>query len=426
MTGAATRSDQQSGTAARELSLRFLLLLGVPALGVTFAVTVVSSYAPLLLGAHSTPIVIGLIVGAEGLFGIVVPLFATRRLSTANTVRQRIRPMLWVTPVAAAGLVGLGVFSGSAAAVAGGAAVYFFAHFVYLIAYQALYADVVPDEQSGRSRSAESVWRLIGAGAALIAGGFLIQAMRASPFLVAAVLIVAGTVVLHRATASMRDRKLPAQEDPHSAAATLSDMRRLMRKQPVRLIVLANALWHFTLAGLRAFVVLFFVAGLGRSPSFVSGVIFPIVAIGLAIAAPLAGKIADKWGHARVLLVAIPLYGGGLLLPGFSHAAWIVGIVPVVSGSAATVMTIPYALLMTLMPESQHGEASALFTISRGVGGFIGPLVVGVAIEILRGPFASTHGYAAMWPVIGLVTLATVPLLWRLQQSTDHPAKSAG
>lgn len=414
---AAVATSETRSTDGSNVAWRFLILLGVPAIGITFAVTIVSSYAPVLLGTSSTPIIVGLVVGAEGFFGIVVPLLAGRRTSSARTVGQRIRPILWMTPVAAAGLIGLGVVNGSAAAVAGGAAVYFASHFVYLVAYQALYADVVPDEQSGRSRSAESAWRLLGAGAALIGGGFMIQALRALPFIVAAGLVVVGTIVLVYATRSIKDDEIPRQVEERSIRDTLAGMRDLMRRRQVRLIVIAQGMWHFTLSGLRAFVVLFFVAGLGRSPRFVSGVIFPIVAVGLAVAAPLAGKLADRFGHARVLLVAIPLYGAGLLLPGFTHSTWVIGVVPIVAAAAATVMTIPYALLMTVMPDGRHGEASALFTVSRGLGGCAGPIAVGVAIVGLRPDLQSTHGYAAMWPVIGVVTLATIPLLWRLQRT---------
>jgi MFS family permease len=407
-----TSADQQDQTR----SLRFLALLGLPALGLTFAVTAVSSYAPVLIGARSSPVVVGAVVGGEGLFGLVVPFLVGgvphRR---GDRVAGRVRVLLVAAPAAAAALLVLGVV-GSLPVIAVAAGLYFAAHFSYLVPYQALYADVIPDEQSGRSRSAESVWRLAGAGAALIGGGFLLDVWTGLPFVVAAALLLAVTAVLPRVIPSAVGGRSPSGGG--STRQSVAAMRTLLADRRIRQLSIANAVWNFTLSGLRAFVVLYFVAGLGRSATFVSGVIFPIVAVGLAVAAPLAGKLADRHGHARVLQVAVPIYGAGLVLPGFSHASWVVAVVPIVSAAAATVMTIPFAALMTMMPDEHHGDASALFTVSRGVGGLLGPLTVGVAVELLRGTFASTHGYAAMWPVIGVATLLTWPLIRSLGRSS--------
>lgn len=48
---------------------------------------------------------------------------------------------------------------------------------------------------------------------------------------------------------------------------------------------------------LRAFVVLFFVVGLDRDTTFVATVIFPLVAVGILVAAPAAGWLADRVGQ---------------------------------------------------------------------------------------------------------------------------------
>jgi MFS family permease len=161
--------------------------------------------------------------------------------------------------------------------------------------------------------------------------------------------------------------------------------------------------------------VLLFTLGLGRSPSFVSGVVFPLVAVGMAASAPISGKLADRWGPVQLLKVAVPVYGAGLLLPGFSQAAWVLACVPVVAAAAATVMVVPFAALMRVMPDDDHGAVAGVFTLSRGAGTMLGPLLAGGAISLLRGPLSATRGFAAMWFVIGAATLATWPLLQRLR-----------
>jgi len=190
--------------------------------------------------------------------------------------------------------------------------------------------------------------------------------------------------------------------------------RQILNDRHVRLLVAANVLWNVSLSAMRAFVVLFFTVGLGRSPSFVSAVIFPLVALGMAASAPVAGKLADKYGHLRLLKSAVPVYGGGLLLPGITQAAWVLGIVPIVAAAAATVMIVPFAALMRMMPDHDHGATSGVFTLSRGLGTLLGPVLAGAAILLLRSPLHDTHGYAALWFVIGAATLSTWPLLHRM------------
>lgn len=397
----------------RQADWRFLVPLGVPALGITFAVTVVSTYAPVILGGRSNPVMVGLIVGGEGFFGLFVPLLVGAVSDrTASIAQDRVRLLLIAAPPAIGGLVLIAIAGGRLGLVAAGAAVYFACHFAYLAPFQALYADLVPDAASGRSRSAESVWRLAGAAGALIAGGFLIEAWRPAPFIVAAALTAFATAVFWR---------FLRRSDPVSVSGSDQGVhelwrrtRRILADREVRMLVGANTLWNVTLSGLRAFVVLFFTVGLGRSPAFVSRVIFPLVAVGMAMSAPVTGKLADRYGHLRMLKIGVPLYGGGLLLPGITQASWVVGVVPIVAAAAATVMILPFATLMRVMPDHDHGAISGVFTLSRGVGTLLGPLLAGAAILLLRSPLHGTHGYAAMWFVIGVATLCTWPLLTRL------------
>ena len=88
-------------------------------------------------------------------------------------------------------------------------------------------------------------------------------------------------------------------------------------------------------------MVLFFTAGLGRSSSFVSTVIFSLVAVGIAVAAPLSGWAADRFGHVRLLGAALVVYGVLMAVPGITQQTWVVTLIPPVAAGAATVMTLP-------------------------------------------------------------------------------------
>jgi hypothetical protein len=88
---------------------------------------------------------------------------------------------------------------------------------------------------------------------------------------------------------------------------------------------------------------------------------------------------------------------------------------PLIALAGAVVMTLPQALAFTLAPLGSEGAAAGVQDFSRGLGLVLGPLAVGGAIEVFHGQLTSTHGYAAMWPVIGLPVLASVLFLRTLQ-----------
>lgn len=401
----------------------FLALLGVPALGLTFAVTIVSMYLPVRVISSASPVQVGVLVGGEGFFALFLPtLVGAWTDRTSTHVGHRLRFLAGSAVIAMVALVVLGAFGG-VVVVGISVAVFYIGYYAYLAPYWALYPDLVPRDETGRSRGAESTWRLVGSALATIGGGFLLAVWTPLPFLLAAALVGITTLVLARGLGDRRDRPLRTSAD--GWRETLHRQWTLFRQDGVGALLVANALWNFALAALRAFVVLFFVIGLGRSTSFVSAVIFPLAAVGF-VAAPISGRLADRIGHIRVLTVALAVYGGGLLVPAFLHASWLLVLIPVVAAGAATVMTLPYAVLMLLLEgEVDHGAASGLFGLSRGIGGLLGPLAVGCAVELTAGNlFDGTRGYGVLWLIIGVAVLASLPVLHRVHLVASRPSQS--
>ncbi len=411
-------TDQESEGGHRSLTWperRLLILLGVPSFALAFTVSVTSTYVPVLVQHISGPVMVGLLVGGEGFFGIFVPVVVGGWADRQRTLRGR---LLWATlsaallflAVAAVGLLGVvnaGLWGFGLALCA-----LYLGYYAFLAPYWALYPNLVPSEASGRSRSVESSFRVAGLGLALVGGGLLLALSPGAPFFTAAglVALVTGTLVF-----GLRGRRNDALSSSASVEGhTLTAIRELLRDRSIVMLMVANGLWNFALAALRAFVVLFFTVGLGRPSSFVAAVIFPLVAVGVAIAAPLSGWLADRFGHVRLLTGSLVVYGACMAIPGFLQATWVAGLIPVVAAGAATVMTLPLSMLMRLLPEERHGAASGLFGISRGVGGTLGPLVAGGAIVLMRPVLGATHGYAAMWFVCSAALLASIVFLHRL------------
>ena len=76
----------------------------------------------------------------------------------------------------------------------------------------------------------------------------------------------------------------------------------------------------------------------------------------MLVATVAAGKLADRYGRILVLRVALPVYGLGFLAPlvSTSHVV-IAAAIPFIAIGGGVIMALPYALLMPLMPEDEHG-----------------------------------------------------------------------
>lgn len=395
-----------------------LLLLGLPTLGLALAISVLTTYGPVVL-AHltSSTTQIGALIGGEGAFALAIPL-----VSGALSDRLGGSPRRRRLPFVAAGapLVVLGLLLlplGHSYLLAGLAVLLFYVgYYLYYPPYRALYADLLPREMYARAQASQAVLRGAGLGVALLAGGLLLGVWLALPFLVAGVAVAAVTLAL---LPIMRlESDCPNETLPYRRGS----VRALLASPSLRAFAGANALWEFSFAGLKSFIVLYVVRGLGHSPAVASAVM-AVVAVAYVVGAPLAGHLADRYGLVRVLTVASAVYGSGLIVGVVAHTLLplLVGL-PVVALAGAVVMTLPQALAFTLAPTGTEGAVAGLQDFSRGAGVVLGPIVVGVAVDSATHLFGSTHGYAAMWPVIGVPVLLAVFLMTRVHEpaASEH------
>src|SRR4051794_37061420 len=226
---------------------------------------------------------------------------------------------------------------------------------LYFAPYMALYPDLVPAEERGRSQGSVGVWRELGLGGALVLGGLLLTVWRPLPFIVAAAVLLATTLAfaLFVAPRGRGREDTRAGEEGSGGSA-----RALLRDQPgVRRVLIANSLWETALNALRAFVVVFFTVGLGRSASF-SSLMLGIVAVAAVVAAPLSGVLADRIGHLAVMRRALWVYAVAMVAPLLTQSLWIGVVVAPGVVAAVIVMTLPYGLLMERLPETAHGAAA--------------------------------------------------------------------
>ncbi|MFN2539682.1 MAG: MFS transporter, partial [Mycobacteriales bacterium] len=394
--------------AAREIR-PLLALLGLPTFGLAFALSTLTSYGPsLLLEKAHDPGVVGAILGGEGALALCLPLVSgwlSDRLPPTR-LGKRLPFVLLGAPMALAGLVLLPLSVNLlVASIAVG--LFFVGYYLYYPPYRALYADLLPRHLYARSQASQGVLRGVGLGVALLAGGFFLDLWKPLPFVVAGSLLLATTLAL----APVSRLQKPVRHE----APIVPSVREVLRSKGMRTFAAANALLELSFAGLRSFIVLYVTKGLGHSTTVASAVI-GVVAVAYIVGAPLAGALEKRFGIIQVMTWSGALYGVGLIagaLP--TTLAPELVLLPFVALAGSVLLTLPQALAFLVAPPGSEGEAAGLVDVSRGVGIVLGPLLVGWAVRFFGSWFPETHGYAALWPVIGVGTLAAVPLLWRLE-----------
>jgi MFS family permease len=398
-----------------------LLVLGLPTFGLAFGLSMLTTYGPVvLIRLVNSPSTVGALLGAEGAFALVVPLISgalSDRLRGSPAAR-RVPFIVVGAPLAVAGLAIL-PFSRSIGVAAASVLAFFVGYYLYYPPYRALYPDLLPQRLYPRAQASQAILRGAGLGAVLLAGGLLLGVWRPLPFAIAAAAVIATTLALApvlRLESDCGNRVLPYDR--------LSLWQLLRRSGDLRSVAAANALWEFSFSGLKTFIVLYVVRGLGRSPSVASAVI-AVVAVAYVAGAPVAARLAERHGIVPVLRVSSLVYGTGLLFGVFPHTLTplLIGL-PFVALAGAITMTLPQALAFTVAPSGSQGAAAGLLDFSRGVGVVLGPIVVGAAIAAFGGELPSTHGYAAMWPAIGIPVLATLFFLRPLETRAE-PAPAA-
>ena len=175
---------------------RTLFVLGLPTAALALAITVVTTYAPVVAKDFiSSTTVIGGLIAIEGLLALWLPLVVgswSDRLQTP--IGGRLPFLAAATPIAAASLAVMGL-ADSLGVMAVMVTLFFVAYFIAYEPYRALYPDLIPNDIAARAQSAQAVWRGAGTGLALVGGGLLLSVGDAIPF-------VAGSVVFSLAMAA--------------------------------------------------------------------------------------------------------------------------------------------------------------------------------------------------------------------------------
>jgi MFS family permease len=388
--------------ALQRSELRTLAILGVPTFALALGITTVSTYLPVVAEDFSaSSIVVGLLIGGEGLVALWLPLVVGSWSDALRTpIGSRLPFIIGATPPLVAALALLG-FVNSIAAAAVVVAVFFVGYFIAYEPYRALYPDLVDHDIAGRAQASQAVFRGLGTFLALAGGGLLISISQPLPFLAAALVVAASLGAFSWAGVRYRRRERPYDDEP--IVAVCRHIAHLVRgKRDLQAFLVSNGLWELALSALKTFVVLYVTRTMGLSLAE-SSLVIGTAAVLVLGGALVSGTLGDRVGRARVMRVSLLVYGLGLLVPFITTIPWVVALaVPLVAFGGGVTMSLPYALLMPMMPAGAHGAVTGLYSLSRGLGVALGPLLAGVAVEL------AGDDYRWVWLVCAAAILLSI------------------
>ena len=132
-------------------------------------------------------------------------------------------------------------------------------------------------------------------------------------------------------------------------------------------------------------MMLYFINTLG-STTQVGALLFGLVGVTYMVAALASGYLADRYGRFRLMRVGLIVFFGGCMLGFFMRdIKWAFIFLPIFGLGGSIVLTLPYAILMSLMPKEHVGQFTGMFSMMRGLANIVAPVLAGAAIDIAKG-----------------------------------------
>ena len=400
------------------MGVRSMLVLTLPTLGFAMGLSLVTTYLPVILKNYTdSATLIGFAIGGEGIFSAMIPLFVgvlSDRIWTKRWGRRQ--PfMIFAAPFMAAALM-LAPFQTGYVPIAVSTFVFFAAYHFYTSPYQSLLPDVTPSSSHGRVQGVQSFMRGGGMFLGMVVAGVLFARWIPSPFILCSVLIMVFTYLTVR-----RFNEPEPESTPPPRQGVWGEVKQVIRStaqnKPIQSFMIAAFLWESTLAGLRPFIMLYFINSLGASTS-VGALLLGLVGITYMIAGLASGWLADKYGRLLIMRVGLWVYLGGCIFGFFvKDIKWTFLFLPIFGLGGSIVLTLPYAILIKLMPKEHIGQFTGMFSMTRGLANIIAPLIAGVAIDIAGNYMPDGREYAVIWLVSALMIAIS---LFFFRNGEDH------
>ena len=388
-------------TSGEKMGVRTMLVLTLPTLGFATALSLVTTYLPLILERYTrSATLIGFAIGGEGIFSSLIPLWVgvmSDRIWTQRWGRRR--PfMIFAAPFMAASLM-LAPFQPGYVPIAVSTFVFFAAYHFYTSPYQSLLPDVTPSGSHGKVQGFQTFMRGGGMFMGMVVAGVLFYRWEPLPFILCSVLIMVFTYL----TVTKIHEPEPERSSLPPRQGIWGEIKRIWQStrqnKDIQRFMVASFLWESTLAGLRPFIMLYFIYSLGATAQ-VGALLLGLVGVTYMVAGLGSGFLADRYGRSLVMRVGLWVYLGGCLFGVFiTDIKWAFLFLPLFGLGGSIVLTLPYAILIRLMPKEHIGQFTGMFSMMRGLANIIAPVVAGGAIDIAGRFIHGGRQYSVIWLV---------------------------
>lgn len=271
----------------------------------------------------------------------------------------------------------------------------------------------------GRSIGSFNSARSVGFTSARFFSGVLLGAL--SPGSV--YLVIAGVSLLATIAAVFVDDPTPASNENLTASELASDVkarllptiddRAHLTTNGLQWLYVAVALRNVSWLGMASLLPVFFIANVGAS-EFTMGVLLALSPVVEIAGMYVFGRIADAVGRKPLItgglaghvLVALVL-AGSTVPSGSVTGQFVAGTGMVLKGIAYSALIAgTFAFIGDVSPVDRESELMGLRSTAKGVGGMLGPVVIGGVATILS--------FEVAFVVSSLVAVVSAGIVWRL------------
>jgi MFS family permease len=280
---------------------------------------------------------------------------------------------------------------------------------------QVVLADITTPERRGRTISIYQGTFLFAVGIGPFPGGVIAEHFGlAAPFIAYGGASLLATLVAWFAVSETRNWGQGAMPKGHPARIPYAKQFRVLTAQIGYILVSVISLMHAVVrtGGLFAIIPILGTTRLGLSVGAIGAAIMLGSLFGLAAAYP-AGWLADRLGRKPVIVAATVMTGASMLLFCFASSYALFVAAAIVWGVASSVGgAAPAAYAADSAPPGMNAAAMSIYRMTADAGYVIGPLALGVIVD-LHGPVTALLVAAAALVFVGATFALVAPESYR-------------
>jgi MFS family permease len=280
---------------------------------------------------------------------------------------------------------------------------------------QVVLADITTPERRGRTISIYQGTFLFAVGIGPFPGGVIAEHFGlAAPFIAYGGASLLATLVAWFAVSETRNWGQGAMLKGHPVRIPYAKQFRVLTAQIGYVLVSVISLMHAVVrtGGLFAIIPILGTTRLGLSVGAIGAAIMLGSLFGLAAAYP-AGWLADRLGRKPVIVAATVMTGASMLLFCFASSYALFVAAAIVWGVASSVGgAAPAAYAADSAPPGMNAAAMSIYRMTADAGYVIGPLALGVIVD-LHGPVTALLVAAAALVFVGATFALVAPESYR-------------